>query len=123
MGHAEWIGTTDRLADSLGTDDFTIVRFTHQGWAEPVEFLAALQHEVGGVPPQPQGADRDRNRVAVTPTTSRSATGTELSGRHAGAGGAAPACPRGRPLGGPGARSESARSPTTRLMPKLTIEP
>ncbi len=38
-GPPEWIGTTVdwRLSRS---DGFTIVRFTHEGWAEPVEFLA-----------------------------------------------------------------------------------
>jgi uncharacterized protein YndB with AHSA1/START domain len=38
-GPAEWIGTTIdwRLSRS---DGFTIVRFTHEGWAEAVDFLA-----------------------------------------------------------------------------------
>ena len=38
-GPSEWIGTTIdwRLSRS---DGFTIVRFTHEGWAEPVEFLS-----------------------------------------------------------------------------------
>ena len=38
-GPPEWIGTTIdwRLSRSGG---FTIVLFTHEGWAEPVEFLA-----------------------------------------------------------------------------------
>ena len=38
-GPPEWIGTfVDwRLSRS---DGFTIVRFTHEGWAEPVEFLS-----------------------------------------------------------------------------------
>ena len=37
-GPTEWIGTTIdwRLSRNAG---FTIVRFTHAGWAEPVEFL------------------------------------------------------------------------------------
>jgi hypothetical protein len=38
-GPPEWIGTTVdwRLSWS---DGFTIVRFIHEGWAEPVEFMA-----------------------------------------------------------------------------------
>ncbi len=38
-GPPEWIGTTIdwRLSRS---DGYTVVRFSHQGWAEPVEFFA-----------------------------------------------------------------------------------
>ena len=38
-GPAEWIGTTIDWRLSRH-DGFTIVRFTHAGWAEPVEFLS-----------------------------------------------------------------------------------
>jgi uncharacterized protein YndB with AHSA1/START domain len=37
-GPAEWIGTTVKF-DITQSDDFTIVLFAHEGWAEPVEFM------------------------------------------------------------------------------------
>jgi len=37
-GPAEWIGTRVRF-DLKREDDFTIVLFRHEGWAEPVEFM------------------------------------------------------------------------------------
>jgi uncharacterized protein YndB with AHSA1/START domain len=38
-GPPEWIGTTVNWELSR-SDEFTIVLFTHEGWAEPVEFLS-----------------------------------------------------------------------------------
>jgi uncharacterized protein YndB with AHSA1/START domain len=38
-GPAEWVGTTIRF-DLKPEDDFTIVLFRHEGWKEPVEFMA-----------------------------------------------------------------------------------
>jgi hypothetical protein len=37
-GPEEWIGTRVRF-DLKQEDDFTIVLFRHEGWAEPVEFM------------------------------------------------------------------------------------
>ncbi|MDM7832353.1 SRPBCC family protein [Cellulomonas edaphi] len=37
-GPAEWIGTTVRF-DLTQADDFAIVMFAHEGWAEPVDFM------------------------------------------------------------------------------------
>ncbi|MFN3350835.1 SRPBCC family protein [Pseudorhodoplanes sp.] len=37
-GPAEWIGTKISF-DLRREDDFTVVLFKHQGWAEPVEFM------------------------------------------------------------------------------------
>ncbi|WP_042429001.1 SRPBCC family protein [Streptacidiphilus anmyonensis] len=37
-GPAEWIGTRVRF-DLSEADGFTIVRFRHEGWREPVEFM------------------------------------------------------------------------------------
>ena len=37
-GPAEWIGTTVTFTlEQAG--DYTIIKFSHQGWAEPVEFM------------------------------------------------------------------------------------
>ena len=38
-GPEEWIGTQIRW-DLRTEGDFTIVRFAHEGWREPVEFMA-----------------------------------------------------------------------------------
>jgi uncharacterized protein YndB with AHSA1/START domain len=38
-GPAEWVGTRVRF-DLRQEGDFTIVRFAHQGWKEPVEFMS-----------------------------------------------------------------------------------
>jgi uncharacterized protein YndB with AHSA1/START domain len=38
-GPEEWIGTRIRF-DLKQEDDFTIVLFRHEGWREPVEFMA-----------------------------------------------------------------------------------
>ena len=61
-GPPEWIGTTIdwRLSRSDGLHD----RALHPrrlGRARRVPL--PLQHQVGGVPPQPQGPPRDRNRI------------------------------------------------------------
>jgi hypothetical protein len=37
-GPPEWIGTTIRW-DLTQVDDWAIVLFAHEGWAEPVEFM------------------------------------------------------------------------------------
>jgi uncharacterized protein YndB with AHSA1/START domain len=37
-GPEEWVGTQVRF-DLSEADDFTIVRFRHEGWREPVEFM------------------------------------------------------------------------------------
>ncbi|MDX6277399.1 MAG: hypothetical protein QOJ72_1527 [Nocardioidaceae bacterium] len=37
-GPPEWVGTTVRW-DLTQVDDWTIVLFAHEGWAEPVEFM------------------------------------------------------------------------------------
>jgi hypothetical protein len=89
-GPPEWIGTTIDWHPSR-SDGATIVRFTHQGWAGPVEFLspdsskwAVFLLPQGPARPEPDSPPR---------TTSRPATGTEPVAQHAGAAGAAPACP------------------------------
>jgi len=38
-GPAEWLGTTVHFDISQESDDWTILRFKHQGWKEPVDFM------------------------------------------------------------------------------------
>ena len=63
-GPEEWLGTKISF-DVKQNGDWTVVLFKHQGWKEPCGIHAPLQHQVGGLPAEPQVASRNRQRCPV----------------------------------------------------------
>jgi uncharacterized protein YndB with AHSA1/START domain len=63
-GPEEWLGTKISF-DLKQNGDWTVVLFKHQGWKVPGRVHAPLQHQMGGLPAEPEIAPRNRQRGAV----------------------------------------------------------